>query len=78
MNVEDPTLARFLGAFRVDIERNPQLAEALGETGTSSRNFVESLVDVGIATGELDRADRASRDRVAARLPGRPDRRRQQ
>ena len=60
MNVENPMLARFLGAFRVDIERNPQLAETLSETETGGRHFVENLVDVGIATGELDRGDRAT------------------
>ncbi len=56
LNVEDPTLAQFMGSFRVDAQRDPELAAALEGTETSTHQLVESIVDVGLATGEL-RAD---------------------
>jgi len=60
LNVQDPTLALFLGAFRVDIKRNPELARALQDPGRGTRHFSELIVEVGVSTGEIAREDRAA------------------
>ncbi|MEL6985131.1 MAG: TetR/AcrR family transcriptional regulator [Actinomycetota bacterium] len=59
LNVEDPTLAQFLGSSRVDVARDPILAEAVRAIETSTPiTFFEDLVDLGIETGEIAKADR--------------------
>jgi AcrR family transcriptional regulator len=58
MNVQDPTLARFLGAFRVDVQRDPELAQAMQDTQRGTRHFSELIVDVGVSTGEIAPEDR--------------------
>jgi AcrR family transcriptional regulator len=63
MNNDDPSLARFLGAVRIDLRRTPELRGALeGPTGRRDR-FVANLVERGVTTGELAPADA---DRAAA------------
>jgi AcrR family transcriptional regulator len=58
MNIEDPTLARFLGSVRVDMRRHPELHEALRHTTEARQNFLDRMVEVGEKTGEIDPADR--------------------
>jgi AcrR family transcriptional regulator len=54
MNKEDPSLAQFLGALRVDMRRNPELKEALQHTAAAREQFFGSIVDHGVLTGEID------------------------
>jgi len=58
LNRADATLARFLGSSRIDRLRDPELAAALGVSDTRGEGFFEAIVDCGIATGEVDKADR--------------------
>ncbi len=59
LNVEDPTLARFLAAVRTDIGRHPELRAALRDRRRPThRTFFAELVDHGIAAGELAPEDR--------------------
>ncbi|MGD9999187.1 MAG: TetR/AcrR family transcriptional regulator [Ilumatobacteraceae bacterium] len=58
MNKEDPTLAQFLGALRVDMRRNPELKEALHTEALERQEFFDGIVDVGVATGEIDASNR--------------------
>ena len=63
MNREDPSLAQFLGALRVDMRRNAELRAALQHTVGRREGFFDAIVDVGVQTGEIDADDR---DRVSA------------
>ncbi len=58
LNNTEPSLARFLGAVRVDVRRNPELRETFRAATRRRETFFESLVELGIATGELREADR--------------------
>ena len=58
MNLEDPTLAQFLGSVRVDMRRHPELHDALRHTAEARQSFLERMIAVGERTGELDSADR--------------------
>ena len=59
LNNEDPSLARFLGASRVDADRDPAIARALVDSGgTRRREFFDQLIELGIRTGELDPSNR--------------------
>lgn len=63
MNEDDPSLAAFIGAARVDWRRHHELAEMVPDDRIRRAAFSASLIDVGISTGEIDEACRA---RVAA------------
>lgn len=63
MNNTDPSLARFLGAVRIDVRRNPELRSLLKPSKIRRERFIQHLVDIGVATGELDVDDR---DRTVA------------
>jgi AcrR family transcriptional regulator len=65
MNDEDPTLAQFLGALRVDMRRHDELRQALYPSAVSRQQFFDRIVDTGVETGEIDPADR---DKVSALL----------
>jgi len=58
MNKEDPTLAQFLGALRVDIHRNVELKNALQKQAMRRQQFFDRIVDVGVETGEIDASDK--------------------
>ena len=58
MNNTDPSLARFLGAVRIDARRNPELRQIFRTGYVRRESFFESLVDLGISTGEIDVDDR--------------------
>jgi AcrR family transcriptional regulator len=59
MNSEDPTLARFVGAVRVDMRRHPEMFEGYLAGTTVRQSFFERLVNFGVSTGEIAQADRA-------------------
>ncbi len=58
LNIEDPTLARFVGAVRADVRRHPEISEHLSAAARQRDDFFLQLVDIGIETGEIDAADR--------------------
>lgn len=58
LNNTDPSLACFLGAVRIDVRRNPELRSVFKTSTIRREAFFESLVDLGIRTGEIDVDDR--------------------
>jgi AcrR family transcriptional regulator len=58
MNIEDPTLAQFLGSVRVDMRRHPELRDALRHSAEARQSFLDRMVAVGEKTGEIDPANR--------------------
>ncbi|MEO5902182.1 MAG: TetR/AcrR family transcriptional regulator [Ilumatobacteraceae bacterium] len=58
MNREDPTLAQFLGSLRVDTRRDPELRKAFAKSASYRADFFGGIVEVGVASGEIDRADK--------------------
>ena len=60
LNEEDPSLAQFLGAVRVDMRRHPELAKALKRATSARGRFFDRMVDEGIDTGEIAPAARES------------------
>jgi AcrR family transcriptional regulator len=58
MNEEDHTLALFVGAVRTDVRRFPEISARLATDNALRERFFTSLVDTGIATGEIDECDR--------------------
>lgn len=57
MNDEDPTLAQFLGALRVDMRRNTDLKKALQKQALLRQQFFDRIVETGVETGEIDPSD---------------------
>ena len=60
LNNDDPSLARFLGASRIDRRRVPELASELGREDARRSEFFDGIVDCGIATGEIAPGDQAA------------------
>ncbi|MDG2112423.1 MAG: TetR/AcrR family transcriptional regulator [Actinomycetota bacterium] len=59
LNREDPSLALFLGSSRVDAARDPSLADALRRVEPDRRRtFFADMIEVGVATGEIDESAR--------------------
>ena len=58
MNDEDPTLAQFLGALRVDMRRHDELRQALLPSALLRQQFFDRIVDAGLESGEIDPVDR--------------------
>lgn len=58
LNTEDPSLARFIGAVRIDVARHEELRVALGNRSGRTQTFFRDLVDHGVSTGEIQPADR--------------------
>ena len=63
MNLEDPSIARFLGTARVDRLRHKELLLAIPNSPGEGAQLVGPMLDAGIDAGEVD-ADR--RDVIAA------------
>jgi AcrR family transcriptional regulator len=63
MNIEDPSIARFLGTARVDRLRHKELLVAIPNSPGEGVQLVGPMLDAGIDSGEVD-ADR--RDVIAA------------
>lgn len=59
LNNTEPSLARFLGAVRIDVRRNSELRDIFRHSTQRREMFFESLVDLGIRSGEIDVGDRA-------------------
>ena len=57
MNREDPSLAKFVGAVRTDTRRHAEIRDALGEADAARERFFMDIVEAGIETGEVRRAD---------------------
>jgi AcrR family transcriptional regulator len=57
LNDEDPSLAQFLGAARVDVRRYPELVTVYQPTLRLRQGFFDSLIALGIRTGEIDADD---------------------
>jgi AcrR family transcriptional regulator len=58
LDVEDPSLARFLGAVRIDVGRHDEIRPALAGISPRSRAFWQRLVNDGVKTGEIRPNDR--------------------
>jgi AcrR family transcriptional regulator len=59
LNEADPTFAAFLGVVRTDMRRHPEIAAALAAHAERRRGFFVRLVDAGIDSGEIERANRS-------------------
>ena len=58
MNVEDHTLALFVGTVRNDMRRYPEIAARLARADAARDDFFVGVVDTGVATGEVRPDDR--------------------
>jgi AcrR family transcriptional regulator len=63
LNLEDPSLARFIGAARIDIARHDELRERMAVLPGEGTLVLDRLLANGVATGEIRPEDRR---RVAA------------
>ena len=59
INEQDPSLAAFIGAARVDRRRHRELAVVIPDDRIRRGAFAEGLIEVGIATGEIVESCRA-------------------
>ena len=59
LNVEDPSLALFVGTVRIDMRRFPEIADRLARSVAERDEFFVSMVDPGVASGEIRPVDRA-------------------
>ena len=57
LNLEDPSVAQFLGAARTDARRHPEVAEAIGTFGPIRDGFYRRMIDRGVETGEIAAGD---------------------
>ncbi len=53
LNHEDPSLARFIGAARIDLSRHDELRAAARTPGMYGMTFFNRLIDQGVASGEI-------------------------
>ena len=53
MTVEDASVARFVGAVRVDAARHPEMAAAVQPHALQRQSFFTELIEIGIANGEI-------------------------
>ena len=58
MNNADPSLAQFLGSARIDVRRYPELVAVYRPTLKLRQEFFDSLIELGLRTGEIDEQDR--------------------
>lgn len=58
INLEDPSIAQFLGAARVDQGRYDELRETFRGLRSRSPGLLSLMIDRGIATGEIEAGDR--------------------
>jgi AcrR family transcriptional regulator len=68
LNLSDPSLARFLGAVRVDVRRSPELLRAIARPATRRDRFIQQLIDVGVRTGEIGTDDRGKTEAMVLAL----------
>jgi AcrR family transcriptional regulator len=53
LNERDPSLAMFIGTVRIDMRRFPEIQGCLSSSVAGRDEFFTSIVDAGIATGEV-------------------------
>lgn len=58
MNIEDASVARFIGAVRVDSGRHPAMAAALSTYVRQREGFFAVMIEVGVKRGEIARENR--------------------
>ena len=58
LNVEDPTLALFVGTVRTDMRRFPDISDRLERSVVARDEFFVSMIAAGIASGEIRPGDR--------------------
>ncbi len=58
LNREDPTLAQFLGASRIDRKRVAELKDVPSHDAQNRTDFFEAMVDFGVKNGEIKAADK--------------------
>lgn len=58
LNVEDPSLARFIGSARIDVARHDELREKMAVLPGEATAVLTLLVRNGLATGEIRPEDR--------------------
>ena len=59
LNREDPSLARFLGAVRIDLARHDELRAVMGSRSGQGGAFFAAMVDAGVRSGEIRPEHRA-------------------
>lgn len=58
INADDPSLAAFIGAARIDRRRHRELAAVIPDDRIRRGAFSDRLIEVGVATGEIAEAQR--------------------
>jgi AcrR family transcriptional regulator len=58
LNLEDPTLALFVGTVRTDMRRFPEVADRLERSVVARDEFFMRMVGAGVASGEIRPEDR--------------------
>jgi len=59
LNKTDRTVARFLGAVRVDVRRHREIRESVEPRTRQRERFFADMVEVGVSTGEISPLRRA-------------------
>lgn len=59
MNRTDHSVARFLGAVRVDVRRHPEMRVSVEPRSRQRERFFADMVEVGVSTGEISPLRRA-------------------
>lgn len=57
LNIEDRSLAQFLGAVRIDRRRHAEVEAAIGQVEVGT-DFFRDLVNAGVKAGEIDKSRR--------------------
>ena len=65
LNVEDPSLARFIGSARIDLARHDELRQSMPHPPGDGSAVLDLLIETGLGTGEIRPQDRRT---VAALL----------
>jgi len=58
LNLEDRSFAVFIGTVNIDMRRFPELGDRLERHVARTDRYFLDMIDLGIATGEIDAADR--------------------
>jgi AcrR family transcriptional regulator len=58
MNIDDNSLALFVGTVRSDMRRFPEIADRLAAAVAARDEFFVGIVEAGVASGEVDPDDR--------------------
>jgi AcrR family transcriptional regulator len=53
LNKTDPSVARFLGAVRVDTRRHPEMRASVAPRSRQRETFFADMVELGVSTGEI-------------------------